>query len=347
MMTDAPLLLRTLSLEETERRPVWLMRQAGRYMAEYRARRAKVGGFLAMVKNPEIACEITLQPVNCFAPDAAIIFSDILTIPDAMGLGLYFSEGPRFKSPLREEKAIAGIKPVAAEELSYVFEACRLVNEVLAKDIPLIGFCGSPFTLACYMVDGEGGYFWQTRRMRHERPLLLHQILKANTESAITLLQGQINAGCRVAMIFDSWGGLLGEDFYEEFSLQYIRQIVAAVKPTPTIVYSRQCGLLLADIAACGCDAVGVDWQISLPQAKRVVAAKVALQGNMDPAALLGNTTQTVQATQRVLDSYGEGPGYIFNLGQGVDKRTPPENVAALIETVKAHSLATPSAIGQ
>ena len=317
------------------------MRQAGRYMPEYRALRAKSGGILAMIKDPALACEITMQPVNAFAPDAAIIFSDILTIPMAMGMKLYFNEGPRFESPLSDEKTIAALKPPSSESFSYIFNACRLANDALPAEIPLIGFCGSPFTLACYMIDGEGGIFWQTRRMLHERPALLHKVLQVNTEAAITSLQRQINAGSRAVMIFDSWGGLLGHN-YEEFSLRYIRRIVSAIRPpTPTIVYGRQCGLHLADIAACGCSAVGVDWQLSLAQAKRIVAGKAALQGNLDPAALLGDVAKTVRETKRVLDDYGDGPGHIFNLGHGVYKHTSPRNVAALIETVKEYSSQT------
>ena len=324
----------------TSRRPLWLMRQAGRYLPEYRALRKKEGGFLAMAQNPAIACEITLQPVRRFDFDAAIIFSDILTIPDAMGLGLFFSEGegPRFERPLQSEDDIVRLHPAPLEKLEYVGAACTLTRQALPAQTPLIGFCGAPFTLACYMIDGGSGGFWRTREMRFSRPDLLHQVLAMNAASCADLLCAQVAAGCQAVMIFDSWGGLLGGDEYEQFSLAYIRRVVAAVKEkttAPVIVFGRQCGLHLPAIAACGCDAVGVDWQTPLRLARRMVGERVAIQGNLDPAALLGTPDSVAAAAQNTLADYGDGDGHIFNLGHGVDKNTPPENVAALVEAVR------------
>lgn len=335
---NTPLFL-ALRRKPSPRRPVWLMRQAGRYLPEYRALRQEAGGFLPMMKTPEIACEITLQPVRRFGFDAAIIFSDILSVPDAMGLGLHFveGEGPRFSSPLDSEERIAGLRPPPEGSLDYVSAACSLTRRSLPADTPLIGFCGSPWTLACYMIEGRGGQFWRARAMRHARPDLLHRVLNAAAASAANLLREQIAAGAQVAMIFDSWGGLLGGDDYEEFSLRYIRQIVEIVRPTgaPIIVFGRNCGARLPEIAACGCDAAGVDWQISGRAARRFVSSRVALQGNMDPAALLDSPETAARAARKVIDDFGDEPGHIFNLGHGVDKSTPPENVAALVEAIR------------
>ncbi len=340
------LLLRSLALQPTPRRPLWLMRQAGRYLPEYRKVREKSGGFLAMAKTPELACEITLQPVRRFGLDAAIIFSDILTIPDALGLQLRFAEGegPKLNNPLRAENDVAKFCARAESgglDLEYVCAACRLAAAALPAEIPLIGFCGSPWTLACYMIDGEGGGFWRARAMRYSRPDLLHSILQTNARAAAESLCGQMQAGCKVAMIFDSWGGLLGED-YEEFSLRYIRETVAAVKAkckTPVIVFSRQCAAHLAQTAKCGCDAVGVDWQIPLSRAREITGGKIALQGNMDPATLLADKKAVQQEALKILRDYGNAPGHIFNLGHGVDKNTPPENIQTLAETVRSHIL--------
>ncbi len=335
------LLFRALRRRPAPRRPVWLMRQAGRYLPEYRALRKKSGGFLAMVKTPETACEITLQPIRRFGFDAAIIFSDILTVPDAMGLELYFveNEGPRFRRPLNDESAIAKLRAPPPESLAYAAEACALARRALPAETPLIGFCGSPWTLACYMIDGGGGGFWQTRKMRHARPDLLHQVLAANAAAAAELLAAQIAAGAQAAMIFDSWGGLLGGESYEEFSLQYIRNIIAALRQksdAPVIVFARNCGLQLPAIAACGCDAAGADWQMPLAAARRAAADKIAIQGNMDPAALLSTPETAAAATRKTLADFGGAPGHIFNLGHGIDKNTPPENVAAMVEAVHA-----------
>lgn len=338
-------MFRALRRKPTPRRPVWLMRQAGRYLPEYRALREKSGGFMAMLKNPEIACEITLQPVHRFGFDAAIIFSDILTIPDAMGLELHFieNEGPRFRRPLDSESSITKLAPPPAGALEYAAEACALARRELPAETPLIGFCGAPWTLACYMADGGGGGFWRTRKMRHARPDLLHRILAANAAAAADLLAAQLSAGAQIAMIFDSWGGLLDGEGYEEFSLAYIRKIIKSLRrhapDAPIIVFARNCGFQLPQIAACGCDAVGVDWQIPLAAAHRAVAGRTALQGNLDPAALLSAPEDAATATKKTLTDFGDAPGHIFNLGHGVDKTTPPENVAALVETVRAHTV--------
>ncbi len=332
------LFFRALRGRAAVRRPVWLMRQAGRYLPEYRALRAETGGFLPMMKTPEIACEITLQPVRRFGFDAAIIFSDILSVPDAMGLGLHFveNEGPRFSAPLSSESAVRKLRTPPPDSLSYAADACALARRCLPPDVPLIGFCGAPWTLACYMIDGGGGGdFWETRKMRHTRPDLLHHILETTTAGCIGLLRMQLAAGAQAAMIFDSWGGLAAGGDYEVFSLAYIRRIVAALAPSPVIVFARNCGFHLPKIAATGCAAVGVDWQIPLAAARRMAAGRTAIQGNLDPAALLSDTETAVRATRAVLEDFGDAPGHIFNLGHGVNKNTPPENVAALVETVQ------------
>lgn len=289
------------------------------------------------MKTPEIACEITLQPVRRFGFDAAIIFSDILTIPDAMGLGLYFAEGegPRFSAPADSEDAILKLHPPPPESLVYAADACALTREKLPPAVPLIGFCGSPWTLACYMIDGAGGDFWKARKMRYARPDLLHRLLQTNADGCITLLRAQLAAGAQAAMIFDSWGGLLGGGDYEIFSLNYIRKIVAAIAPAPVIVFARNCGFHLPKIAASGCDVVGVDWQTPLSAARRMAGGRVAIQGNLDPAVLLTNPETVAKATKTALEDFGDAPGHIFNLGHGVNKNTPPENVAALVETVQ------------
>ena len=343
------LLLRSLARRAVLRRPVWLMRQAGRYLPEYRALRKDAGGFLQMVKTPDLAAEITCQPIRRFNFDAAIIFSDILTIPDAMQLDLQFveGEGPRINRPLQSEVAVAKLPPLSAEDFAYVFAACAAARKQLPADVPLIGFCGAPWTVACYMVDGRGGDFCTTRAMQRAHPKLLHRILSAEAEAAVILLIGQIQAGCSAVMIFDSWGGLLADDDYEAFSLQYIRQIIRRTKDacgenTPIIVYARACGLVLPQLAGCGAAAVGVDSQVSLATARRAVQDQVALQGNLDYAVLQAADPQTVYAeTQRVLQSYGSGGGHIFNLGSGVNKTTPIENVSALVEAVRAFPLDT------
>ena len=308
-----------------------------------------------MLKNPEIACEITLQPVRRFDFDAAIIFSDILTIPDAMGLELHFAEneGPRFMRPPESESDILGLSPPPEGSLNYVAEACALARKALPAGTPLIGFCGAPWTLACYMLEkgggggGKAGAFWAARTMRHSRPDLLRRILEINAAACADLLSAQLSAGAQVAMIFDSWGGLLDGRGYEEFSLAYVRRIISDLRGrfpgAPVVVFGRGCGFHLPQIAAAGCDAAGVDWQIPLSAARRAVAGKTALQGNLDPAALLSTPENAAAAAEKTLADYGDSPGHIFNLGHGVDKNTPPENVAAVVEAVRARGIPPPA----
>ena len=339
------LLLRTLRRAPTPRRPLWLMRQAGRYLPEYRATRAVAGDFLTLVKTPAAAAEVTLQPIERFGLDAAIIFSDILIVPDAMAVGLHFveGEGPKIASPVQDEAAVKALAVPAAEQYTYLYDAIALTRKNLPADTPLIGFAGAPFTLACYMIDGSGGAFWQTRALYRARPALFHQLLAKLADSVAVLLIGQLAAGCQTVMIFDSWGGLLADDQYEEFSLHYIRRIIekiqAAFPEVPVIVFGRQCALSLAAIADCGCAAAGVDWQTALSTARRLTGDKVALQGNMDPAVLLTDADTVAAEAKRILTGFGDAPGHIFNLGHGIDKNTPPDNVAALVETVKGYQV--------
>jgi uroporphyrinogen decarboxylase len=334
--------------EPTPYTPVWIMRQAGRYLPEYNETRKKAGSFLALAKTPELACEVTLQPLRRFALDAAIIFSDILTVPDAMGLGLYFveGEGPKFERPLREERDIAAIAPPDLDKLRYVFDAISLTRKELHGRVPLIGFSGSPFTLACYMIEGGGSDdFRRVKSMLYTRPDLLHRILAANAQAVIEYLNAQIAAGAQAVMIFDTWGGALSDAAYAEFSLAYSKQVLAGLTRTnegrvvPRILFTKGGGQWLEAMAASGADALGIDWQTHLGQARRRVGAKVALQGNMDPMALFAPPAAIEREAQRVLESFGEGPGHVFNLGHGVSQFTPPEHVQALVEAVHARSL--------
>ena len=339
-MTSDSLFIRALRRQPTPRRPVWFMRQAGRYLPEYQETRARAGGFINLVRNPELACEVALQPVNRFGLDAAIVFSDILVIPDAMGLGLRFEEGsgPSFERPVRDERAAAKLDEPPPEALEYVAQACQATRAELPPGIPLIGFCGSPFTLACYMVDGKGSDFWHARHMMHARPDLFRRIVEVNTRAVSSSLVAQARAGCEAVMIFDSWGGLLDRRNYELFSLGAIRKIVAAVQrftKVPIIVFARGCGSFLSDIASTRCDCVGVDWHTTLSEARRKTRGRVSLQGNLDPAALAGDMVTAKKAARAVLKEYGSGPGHIFNLGHGMDRRTPPENVEAVVETAR------------
>ena len=337
------LLMRTLRCEPTPRRPLWLMRQAGRYLPEYLQVRAAAGDFLTLVKTPAAASEVTLQPIERFGLDAAIIFSDILIVPDAMDLGLGFvtGEGPKLAKPLTAD-IVKTLSAPAADHYRYLYDAIALTRRDLPATVPLIGFAGAPFTLACYMIDGSGGAFWRTRAMYRADPALFHQILSITADAVATLLIGQLAAGCQTVMLFDSWGGLLADDQYETFSLQYIRRIIRQIKEksdAPIIVFGRQCALSLAAIANSDAAAVGVDWQTSIASARKLTDGKVALQGNMDPAVLLTDTATITAEAQRILTNYGTSPGHIFNLGHGIDKNTPPENVAALVAAVKEHKI--------
>ena len=339
-MAGDSLFIRALRRQPTPRRPVWFMRQAGRYLPEYQETRARAGGFINLVRNPDLACEVALQPVNRFGLDAAIVFSDILVIPDAMGLGLRFEEGagPRFERPVRDERAVGKLEEPPPEALEYVARACQTTRAALPTGIPLIGFCGSPFTLACYMVDGRGSDFWHARHMMHARPDLFRRIVEVNARAASASLVAQARAGCEVVMIFDSWGGLLDRRNYELFSLGPIRKVVAAVQrftKAPIIVFARGCGPFLSDIASTRCDCVGVDWHTTLSEARRRTRGRVSLQGNLDPAALAGDIMTAKKAARAVLKEHGPGPGHIFNLGHGMDRRTPPQNVEAVVETAR------------
>jgi len=340
-------LLRALACQPTEYTPVWLMRQAGRYLPEYNATRAKAGSFLALAKSPALATEVTLQPLERFALDAAIIFSDILTIPDAMGLGLAFAEGegPRFERPLRDEGAIRALAAPDLSRLQYVFDALRETRRALAGRVPLIGFSGSPFTLACYMVEGSGSDDWRTlKKLMYSRPELLHHILAVNARAVVAYLNAQIEAGAQAVMIFDTWGGTLDHDSYETFSLAYSRKVLAGLAKehggarVPSILFTKGGNPWLAAMIASGCDAIGLDWTSDPRAARRIAAGRVALQGNLDPAALFAPEKSVREAARRVLDAFGAAPGHVFNLGHGILPQTPIDSVSALVEEVRAYS---------
>lgn len=343
--------LRALQRQKVEYTPVWLMRQAGRYLAEYNATRAKAGSFLGLAKNPEFACEVTLQPIERYPLDAAILFSDILMIPDAMGLGLEFvaGEGPQFKHPLRTASDIAKLAVPDMNDLRYVFDAVTLIRQELNGRVPLIGFAGSPWTISCYMIEGQGSKEYRTiKTMMYAQPELLKQVLSIAAQSTALYLNEQIKAGAQAVMIFDSWGGVLANSKYQEFSLHYIKQVVNSLirthsgKKIPAIVFTKGGGLWVDEIANIGCDAVGLDWTMSLAKARRLTGDKVAFQGNIDPMALFGSEQAIRQEVRRVIDDFGpvkEG-GHVFNLGHGISQFTPPENVAYLIDEVHQYSKA-------
>ena len=343
-MLKNDLLLRALLREPTPRRPIWLMRQAGRYLPEYRATRARAGGFLAMCTNPQIACEITLQPVDRYPLDAAILFSDILTIPHAMNLGLEFEagEGPKFERPVRCAADVARLGvPDPGTDLKYVIDAVSLVRRELGGRVPLIGFAGSPWTVATYMVEGGGSKtFGRIKRMMYESPHDLHRLLEVLAKSTILYLNAQIAAGAQAVMLFDTWGGVLTPAQYEEFSLRYMAEVVdqltrnSAGRRVPNIVFTKGGGAWLAKISAIGCDAAGVDWTTDLGPAREAVGGQVALQGNLDPSALFAPPDVLRAETLRVLASYGAGPGHVFNLGHGITPEVEPDQVALLVETV-------------
>jgi uroporphyrinogen decarboxylase len=341
------LLIRALLRQPTPRTPVWLMRQAGRYLPEYRATRTRAGNFLAMCTNPQIACEVTLQPIDRYPLDAAILFSDILTIPHAMNLGLEFEagEGPKFERPVRSAADIDKLGvPDPGRELKYVIDAVSLVRRELAGRVPLIGFAGSPWTVATYMVEGGGSKaFAQIKRMMYEAPRELHRLLELLAKATILYLNAQIAAGAQAVMLFDTWGGVLTPAQYEEFSLRYMAQIVDALthkaegRRVPNIVFTKGGGAWLAKIAAIGCDAVGVDWTTDLSTARAAVGGRVALQGNLDPSALFAPADTLRSETLRVLDSFGPGPGHVFNLGHGITPDVSPESVSVLLDTVRGY----------
>ncbi len=337
-------LLRALLRQPVPYTPVWLMRQAGRYLPEYNATRARAGDFLTLCKTPALATEVTLQPLARFPLDAAILFSDILTIPDAMGLGLRFAEGegPRFERPVRDERAIARLGvPDPHGELRYVIDAIAEIRRALGQRVPLIGFAGSPFTLACYMIEGGGSDDFRTvKKMLYQRPELLHRVLDLNARAVAAYLNAQIEAGAQAVMIFDTWGGTLAHAAYREFSLDYLARVVAALlrehdgERVPSIVFTKGGGPWLEAIAGCGSDAVGLDWTVSLGAARERIGARVALQGNLDPLVLLTDPETVRREAERALADFGRAPGHVFNLGHGIVPATPPENVAALVEAV-------------
>jgi uroporphyrinogen decarboxylase len=336
--------IRALLRQPTPYTPVWIMRQAGRYLPEYNATRARAGSFLKLAKNPDFATEVTLQPLARFPLDAAILFSDILTIPDAMGLGLFFAEGegPKFERPLRNEWEIRNLSaPDPSQHLRYVLDAVTQIRKALDNRVPLIGFSGSPYTLACYMIEGGASAdFRLIKTMMYSRPELLHQILDVNARAVTAYLNAQIDAGAQAVMIFDTWGGSLSGAAYREYSLTYMQRIVSELvrerdgERVPSIVFTKGGGAWLEAIAAIGANAVGLDWTVDIGTARARVGERVALQGNLDPGALHGSPERIRKEVGDVLASFGSGAGHVFNLGHGVSQHTDPERVGVLVEAV-------------
>ncbi len=336
--------LRALRREPVDCTPVWIMRQAGRYLPEYRATRARAGSFLALAKNPELACEVTLQPLARFELDAAILFSDILTVPDAMGLGLYFAdgEGPKFERPIRSAADVAKLAvPDIGTDLRYVTDAVSLIRRELDGRVPLIGFSGSPWTLACYMIEGGGSdNFARIKAMMYNEPATLHRLLEVVTDAVIAYLAAQREAGAQALQVFDTWGGVLSPDCYREFSLRYMRRIAESLPRgegadrTPLIVFGKGNAPHLEALADIGAEGIGVDWLVSLEDARRRTGGKVALQGNLDPAVLFASPERIREEVGKTLQSYGAGPGHIFNLGHGVTPDVNPEHMKALVDAV-------------
>ncbi|NVD96539.1 uroporphyrinogen decarboxylase [Massilia sp. BJB1822] len=340
--------LRALLRQPTEYTPVWLMRQAGRYLPEYRATRARAGSFMGLATNPDLATEVTLQPIDRYPLDAAILFSDILTVPDAMGLGLYFveGEGPKFQRPLKTEDDVKALRLPEAGSLDYVFKAVTQIRTELNGRVPLIGFSGSPWTLACYMVEGQGSREFHTiKKMLYSRPDLMHHILETNARAVAEYLNAQIDAGAQAVMIFDSWGGALADGAYQQFSLHYMQKVVAQLQrekdgvKIPAVVFTKGGGHWAEDIAQIGADAMGLDWTADIGKVRALVGDKMALQGNLDPAILFASPEQIRAEVVRVLDGFGKhNTGHVFNLGHGISQFTPPESVSAMVEAVHSHS---------
>ena len=343
-------LLKALRRQPVDMTPVWIMRQAGRYLPEYRATRKRAGDFMTLCKTPELACEVTLQPLQRFDLDAAILFSDILTIPDAMGLGLRVVEnmGPQFARPLRSGEDIRKLRvPDVESDLRYVMDAVRLIKRELHGKVPLIGFAGSPWTIATYMIEGGSSKnFSLAKRMLYGQPDLMHRLLDVLSRSIIDYLNGQIAAGVDTVMIFDSWGGILSQAAYREFSLDYMQRIVQGIKienqgnATPVILFTKGGGLWIEDIAESGCDAIGVDWTVDIGAARRRAGGKVALQGNLDTAVLYSSPAAIRRQVAEVLAAYGEADGHVFNLGHGIHPDIDPDKVALLVDAV--HELSRP-----
>ena len=346
--------LRACLRQSTAHTPLWLMRQAGRYLPEYCATRAKAGSFMGLATNVDFATEVTLQPLDRYALDAAILFSDILTVPDAMGLGLSFAqgEGPRFARPVRDEAAVAALRVPDLDKLRYVFDAVTSIRRALNGRVPLIGFSGSPWTLACYMVEGAGSDDYRlVKSMLYGRPDLMERILAVNAQAVAAYLNAQIDAGAQAVMVFDSWGGVLADGAFQRFSLRYTQQVAQALQREkdgvriPVIVFTKGGGPWLEQIAGIGADVVGLDWTVNLGAARTLVGDRVALQGNLDPNVLFAPPDAVAQQARAVLDSFGRPQradgtwdGHIFNLGHGISQFTPPEHVAALVQAVHQHS---------
>lgn len=348
--------LRACRRQATDYTPLWLMRQAGRYLPEYKATRAKAGSFMGLATNVDYATEVTLQPLERFPLDAAILFSDILTVPDAMGLGLTFAEGegPRFATVVRDEAAVNALAVPDMDKLRYVFDAVTSIRKALNGRVPLIGFSGSPWTLACYMVEGRGSQDYRhIKSLMYARPDLMQRILQVNADSVAQYLNAQIDAGAQAVMIFDSWGGVLADGMFQQFSLAYTKQVLAQLKRTgvdgqdvPRIVFTKGGGIWLPDMKDLDCEVLGLDWTANLAQARALVGESKALQGNIDPNVLFAPPEAVAAQARAVLDSFGKphtdrsttGPTHIFNLGHGISQFTPPEHVSALVETVHSYS---------
>ncbi len=347
--------LRALLRQPVDRTPLWIMRQAGRYLPEYRATRAKAGNFLSLCKSPELACEVTLQPIDRFDLDAAILFSDILTVPDAMGLGLGFfeGEGPRFARPVRSASDVDRLPiPDPEGELKYVMDAVRTIRRELNGRVPLIGFSGSPWTLAAYMVEGEGSRdFSKAKAMMFDQPMLMERLLDKITQSVAAYLNGQIAAGAQAVMLFDTWGGMLSPRDYLRFSLEPMRQVIAQLtreiegRKVPVVLFTKGGGQWLEAMADSGADALGLDWTSDLAQARQRVGHKVALQGNMDPNVLYASPARIREEVASVLAAFGQGSGHVFNLGHGIHPGINPEHVAALVQAVREISPAYHAAV--
>jgi uroporphyrinogen decarboxylase len=336
--------IRALLRQPTPYTPIWIMRQAGRYLPEYNQTRARAGDFLALCKNPTLATEVTLQPLARYSLDAAILFSDILTIPDAMGLGVSFEdrEGPRLERPLRDEWEIRGLEvPDPGVHLGYVLDAIGEIRQALDHEVPLIGFSGSPFTLACYMIEGRASRdFRNLKTLLYDRPDLLHHVLDVNARAVIAYLNAQIEAGAQAVMVFDSYGGILSHNAYHEFSLPYLSRVAAGLTRhaegirVPSVVFAKGAGNNLETLASTGYDAVGLDWTVDIGAARRCIGDRVALQGNMDPAALSASPAVIRTQARAILEAYGTSPGHVFNLGHGIYHDTPPEHVTVLVDAV-------------
>ncbi|MFC1118091.1 uroporphyrinogen decarboxylase [Pasteurella multocida] len=340
--------LKALLREPVDMTPVWMMRQAGRYLPEYRATRAVAGDFMSLCRNAELACEVTLQPLRRYPLDAAILFSDILTIPDAMGLGLSFGvgEGPKFAHPIETQRAVQNLPiPDPEGELQYVMNAVRTIRRELKGEVPLIGFSGSPWTLATYMVEGGSSKaFTKIKKMLYADPQLLHQLLDKLADAVILYLNAQIKAGAQSVMIFDTWGGVLGHREYLDFSLHYMNKIVAGLirenegRKVPVTLFTKGGGMWLEAMAETGCDALGVDWTVNLAQAKARVGHKVALQGNMDPSVLYASPARIEQEVRSILADFGEGSGHVFNLGHGIHQDVPEQSPAVFVNAIHQFS---------